>query len=146
MGTYKFPSDFLLSFYYTYMSGAPWARSVTIIPPSSWIRILDTNAYSAPVKVYLERPGTRRTEPYSNLDLRVEKGFRLGKSGRISAYVDILNALGNKYQNISQNDGGFWFPEAENTNQRERVPSENYKKIISLSGTRTFRLSLCLSF
>ncbi len=144
MGTYKFPYDFLLSFYYTYMSGAPWARSVTIIPPSSWIQ--DNNAYSAPVKVYLERPGTRRTEPYSNLDLRVEKEFRLGKSGRISAYVDILNALGNKYQNISQNDEGFWFPEAENTNQGTRVLSENYKKIISLSGTRIFRLNLALRF
>jgi len=57
-----------------------------------------------------------------------------------------LNALGNKYQNISQNDEGFWFPEAENTNQGTRVLSENYKKIISLSGTRTFRLNLALRF
>lgn len=144
MGTYKFPYDFFASYYYTYMSGTPLPRSVTIIPPASWVQ--DNNAYSEPATVLLEKPGTRRAEPYHNLDLRIEKEFRFGSSGRISMYVDILNALGKKYSFISKNDGGFWFPDAENTTQGTRVLSENYKKITSLSGARMIRLGLNLRF
>jgi hypothetical protein len=144
MGTYKFPYDFFASCYYTYMSGTPLPRSVTIIPPASWVQ--DNNAYSEPATVLLEKPGTRRAEPYHNLDLRIEKEFRFGSSGRISMYVDILNALGKKYSFISKNDGGFWFPDAENTTQGTRVLSENYKKITSLSGARMIRLGLNLRF
>jgi hypothetical protein len=144
MGTYEFPYDFFASFYYNYMSGTPLTRSVTIIPPASWAQ--SNNASSEPATVLLEKPGERRTEPCSNLDLRIEKEFRLGASGRISVYVDILNALGKKSSFIYQNDGGFWFPDAENTTQGTRVLSEIYKKITSLSGTRTIRLGLNLRF
>lgn len=144
MGAYKFPYDFFASCYYTYMSGTPLPRSVTIVPPASWVQ--DNNAYSEPATVLLEKPGTRRAEPYHNLDLRIEKEFRFGSSGRISMYVDILNALGKKYSFISKNDGGFWFPDAENTTQGTRVLSENYKKITSLSGARIIRLGLNLRF
>jgi hypothetical protein len=144
MGTYKLPYDFLASFYYTYMSGTPLHRSVTIIPPASWIQ--NNNAQSDPATVLLERPGTRRADPYSNLDLRVEKEFRLGSSGKISMYVDILNPLGKKYSFISKNDGGFWFPDAENTTQGTRLLSEYYGNTTSLAGTRTFRLGLNLHF
>jgi hypothetical protein len=144
MGTYKLPYDFFASCYYTYMSGTPLPRSVTIIPPASWVQ--GNNAYNEPATVLLEKPGTRRAEPYHNLDLRIEKEFRFGSSGKISIYVDILNALGKKYSFISKNDGGFWFPDAENTTQGTRVLSENYKKITSLSGTRMIRLGLNLRF
>jgi len=144
MGTYKLPYDFFASFYYTYLSGTPLTRSVTIIPPLSWVQ--GNNAYDEPATVLLEKPGTRRAEPYSNLDLRIEKEFRFGDSGRISMYVDILNAFGKKYSFISKNDGGFWFPDAENTTQGTRVLSENYKKITSLSGTRVLRIGLNLRF
>ncbi len=144
MGTYKLPFDFSASFYYTYMSGTPLYRSVTIIPPASWVQ--NNNAQDEPATVLLEKPGTRRADPYSNLDLRIEKEFRLGSSGKISMYVDILNALGKKYSFISKNDGGFWFPDAENTAQGTRLPSEYYGKITSLAGTRTFRLGLNLRF
>ena len=144
MGTYKFPYNFFLSFYYTHVDGAPWARSVTIIPPSIWGEAED--AFIEPVKVYLETPGSRRTIPYNNLDLRIEKEFRLGSSGRLSAYVDIKNVLGTKHDFTFQNDGGFWRPEAEFTNQGDRDYSPNYKNITLLSGTRVFRLGLRLSF
>jgi len=36
MGTYKMPFGFFLSFYYRYMSGIPWTRSVGVVPPSAW--------------------------------------------------------------------------------------------------------------
>jgi len=144
LGTYRFPYDFYLSFYYTYMSGTPRVRSIKIIPPSSWV--LANSAYSTPAEVYLERPGERRTEAYSNLDLRIEKGFRVGKSGRLSVHADILNVLGYKYDFTIQNDGGFWFPDAEGSTQGTRVLSSNYNNITSLFGVRTLRLSLSLNF
>jgi len=144
IGTYRFSSNLYLSFFYTYASGSPWARSVTIIPPSSWAQ--EKDAWSSPAKVYLEKPGTRRTEAYNNLDLRIEKEFSLGKSGKWSAYVDIMNALGHKSSFNFPNDDGFWFPEAENTSQGIRDLSPNYKKTKLLFGTRIFRLSLNFRF
>jgi hypothetical protein len=126
------------------MSGAPWARSVTIIPPSSWGQAED--AFIEPVKVYLETPGSRRKTPYNNLDLRIEKEFRLGSSGRLGVYIDIQNVLGTKYDFTFQNDGGFWFPEAESSSQGVRDLSLNYKKLTLLSSARVFRLGLRLRF
>jgi hypothetical protein len=144
MATYAFPLDIFLSLFYKRMSGAPWARTVTIVPPSSWA--LENDTFIEPVKVYLEKPGTRREDAYSNLDLRIEKEFRLGQSGRLGAFVDVINVLGNKRRLISQNDGGFWFPEEENSDQGIRVLSPIYEKIASLSGARVFKLSLRLRF
>jgi hypothetical protein len=144
MGTYRFPFDFFLSFYYTHMSGTPWARRVTIIPPSSWSQ--EANIYGTYASVLLEEPGTRRNKAFDNLDIRISKEFGLGNWGGLSTYVDIINVLGNKYRSITQNDGGYWFPSDENTNQGLRILSPNYKKITSLNGVRTFILSLCFNF
>ncbi len=144
MGTYRFPYDFFLSFYYTHMSGNPWARRVTIIPPSSWAQ--EENVHRTYVNILLETPGTRRNKAFDNLDIRIAKEFRLGHSGRLSAYIDIIDVLGNKYRSIIQNDGGYWFPLDENTDQGIRILNPNYKKITSLSGVRMFRFSLCFSF
>ncbi|UCC40457.1 MAG: TonB-dependent receptor [Candidatus Aminicenantes bacterium] len=144
MGTYRFPFDFFLSFYYTHMSGIPWARRVTIIPPSSWA--LEENVYRSYANVLLEEPGTRRNKSYDNLDIRITKELSLGNFGRLTAYIDIIDALGNKYRSIAQNDGGYWFPADENTVQGIRILSPNYTKTTSLSGVRLFRFSLCLSF
>jgi hypothetical protein len=143
-GTYRFPFDFFLSFFYSYGSGLPWARSITIIPPESWAQ--ENNALSSEATVYLEKPGSRRTPPYNNLDLRIEKSFKQGKSAKWTFYIDILNALGYKSSFDFPNDEGFWYPEEENTNQGIRLPSSNYKNITLLSGSRVFRLSINYSF
>jgi len=144
MGTYRFPYDFYLSFFYTHLRGTPWARRATIYPPLSWLE--EENAYGTFVNVLLEEPGTRRNNAYDNLNLRIEKEFKLKDFGRVSVYVDIFNALGNKYRSIAQNDGGFWYPSGENTTEGLRVLSSNYKRITAVTGTRTFRLSLHLKF
>jgi len=144
MGTYRFPFDILMSFYYAHMSGTPWARRVTIVPPPSWIQ--KENAFQNYVNVFLEEPGTRRNLAYDNLNIRIEKEFVLRKFGRFSAYIDIINVLGNKYNIIDENDGGYWLPQDENTDQGTRVLSPTYKKIIALSGVRIIRLSLRFMF
>jgi hypothetical protein len=144
MGTYKLPLGFFLSFYYRYMTGIPWNRSVTVIPPSAWAQ--SNNAYSEPVTVLLERPGDRRTEPYSRLDLRIEKEFKTGRKGKFILSADIMNVLGETDDFTFQNDGGFWYPNDENTILGTRVLSSTYKNIKSLFGTRILRLTLRLSF
>jgi hypothetical protein len=144
MGTYKFPLGFFLSFYFTHSSGAPWARSVTICPPASWLQ--EKNAYNSGAQVYLEKPGTRRYQSFENLDLRIEKEMPLKGFGLLRAYLDILNVLGKKYGILNQNDGGFWFPAAENTNQGIRTSDPTYKKFTSLQGLRIFKFSLSLEF
>lgn len=144
MGTYGLPFKLNLSFYYIYASGTPWARTVTIIPPSAWTQAND--AFNNPVTVYLEKPGTRRTADVSRLDLRIEKAFRMGKSGEFSTYFDILNVFGNKSSFNFPDDGGFWFPDDENTNQGIRLLNPNYRKTELLLGTRVVKLSLNFNF
>jgi len=143
-GTFELPLGFFLSFYYRYLSGPIWTRSVTIVPPSTWAQSND--AFSTPVTVLLEKPGERRAEPYSTLDLRIEKRFRAGRSRFLSFYADIMNVFGYKSDFLHQNDGGFWYPDDENTDQGTRIHSPSYRSITSLLGTRTFRLCLRFDF
>jgi len=143
-GTYRFPYDFYLSFFYMHLSGTPWARSITVFPPASIA--MGENAYGIPATVYLENPGTRRTKAEDNLNLRIEKEFSISRSRKISILVDVFNALGNKYQFIVQNDGGFWYPDTENSEDGIRIVSPNYKKVISLKGARSFRFGLNFKF
>lgn len=144
MGSYRFPSNLLLSFYYQYLSGTPWARRVTIIPPSAWAQA--ENVYRGEAAVYLESPGSRRTSAFERLDLRVEKELKLKGAKRLSFFVDIINALGEKTSFDFPNDDGFWFPDDENTNQGIRRLNSSYKNMTLLSGTRVFKLSLGYSF
>jgi hypothetical protein len=143
-GTYRFPFDIYLSFFYLYTSGAPWARSATIFPPSQ--EGTENTVSALPVTVFLENPGTRRTDAYENLNIRVEKEFALSRSKRISFLIDIFNVLGNQYQNIVRNDGGFWYPSEENSTDGIRVLDPSYKKVISVLGARSFRFGLNFKF
>lgn len=142
-GTYKFPYSVYLSFFYIHLSGTPWARSVTIFPPEA----SDGENFSlTPATVFLERPGDRRTKSTDSLNLRVEKEFFLSRSKKISLLLDLFNALGNKYQSLVQNDGGYWYPETESSTDGTRILNPNYKKVTSLMGTRSFRFGLNFKF
>lgn len=143
-GTYRFPHEFYLSFNYRHISGAPWARSVTIFPPHPMENA--ENPPTLPVTVLLEEPGTRRTDPVRSLDIRIEKEMALSRSKRIDLFLDIFNVLGSQYQSIVQNDGGFWYPAAENSPEGTRVINPNYNEVIALSGVRSFRLGLIFKF
>jgi hypothetical protein len=143
-GTYRFPHEFYLSINYVHMSGAPWARSVTVFPIPQQENM--ENPPGLPVTVFLEEPGTRRTEGVHNLDIRIEKEIALSASKRIDLFLDIFNVLGNQYQSIVQNDGGFWYPSDENSSEGIRILDPSYKKVIALSGVRSFRLGLNLKF
>ncbi|MGD2295060.1 MAG: TonB-dependent receptor, partial [Candidatus Aminicenantes bacterium] len=96
------PYGFILSGYYNFLSGSPWARSVSVILP-------DDPKYKYPgdtCTVRTEPSGTRRNPPQTTLDLRVEKRFHLSKGFSIGVYVDIMNALGRSGFKISSDPGG----------------------------------------
>jgi hypothetical protein len=143
-GTYKFPLDIYLSFFYIYTSGAPWARTVTIFPP--YQEGAENTVAALPVTVFLENPGTRRTDPYENLNVRIEKEFILSRSKRLGFVLDVFNVLGKQYQIIVKNDGGFWYPSEENSLEGVRILDPNFKKVTSLQGARSFRLGLNFKF
>ncbi len=139
MGTYCFPYDFYLSFYYSYLRGYIWARDVTVAASSEWA---DANeAFVLPTQVYTEPFGTRRYDSYSNLNLRLEKDFRTG-IGRIKAALDVFNTLGARYHLYDLNDGGSWLPSGEDNTEGERILNPSYGQGVNLKGVREFRLSL----
>lgn len=143
-GTYRFPFDIYLSFFYLYTSGTPWARSVTIFPPSQ--DGTENTVAALPVTVFLENPGTRRTDGFENLNLRIEKEFALSRSKSISLMLDVFNALGYQFKNEVRNDGGFWYPTEENSAEGIRIVDPSYEKVTSLLGARSFRLGLNFKF
>ncbi len=141
----ELPWGFYLSAFYQYQSGRPWAREVRVLPPASWCAA--NGGERIYYSVYLEAPGARREEDTSSLDLRLEKGLRLGGSSRVYFTLDILNLLGNKRVIQGLNDVDIWEPEAEGAGQPGKLfLQSDYKQAIDLLGKRVLRFSLRLAF
>ncbi|MBC7350632.1 MAG: TonB-dependent receptor [Candidatus Aminicenantes bacterium] len=144
MGTYRLPADLYLSAFFQYLSGTPWARTVTVVPPANWLE--SHQAQNLPATVYLEEPGSRRWPDFHSLDLRLERSFKVGQKTRLNVAVDVLNLLGKKYGLQDLNDGGYWYPEDEGSSSGTRVYSPSFQKILALYGTRAGQLILSLRF
>jgi len=145
-GTFNIPLGFVASFYYNYYDGTPWARRVSVVPPSAWAAANDVNPY-ATYTVNLEEPGTRRNYTFQNCDFRLEKIFKFGKIGALGAYIDIFNLLGQSYVNVNQNPGGTWYPKDNNTTAGTYRKSGSYKTITGINNVaRVFRFSVRYSF
>ena len=110
-GTVRFRWDIYLSFLFKAQSGSPWARTVTIIPPTDWAG--ENGADTTPVTVYLESPGSRRFDSWKNLDFRLEKEFKKADRTLFSASIDVFNVLGDTYGKLDLNDGGTGPPPAK---------------------------------
>ena len=143
-GTVRFRWDVYLSFLFKAQSGAPWARTVTILPPADWAGA--NGADPAPITVYLEGPGSRRFGSWKNLDVRLEKEFKKAGRTRLSASVDVLNVLGDKYRKLDLDDGGTWAPDGPGASTGTRVLSGTYGTYLPLWGTRVVRFNLSLKF
>ncbi len=144
LGTYRFPLDFYATLMYSRRSGAPWARTVTVLPPDDWAA--ENNAVTEPVTVYLEMPGVRRYASEQSLDVRLEKEFMFRNRKKLTLMVDVFNLLGNKSGLLDLDDGGYWYPAAADSSLGTRVLSPTYGKYVSLLGTRSVRLSLGVQF
>jgi len=144
MGTYQLPWDIYFSAFFSYQSGAPWARTVTIVPPDSWLE--DNQAQNLPATIYLESPGSRRWPDFKRLDIRLEKSLKLNSGTSLNFGLDILNVFGQKYWLEDLNDGGYWYPQGEGLSTGLRLINSSYQKILALYGTRDIQLNFSLRF
>lgn len=143
-GSFNLPYGFITSFFYAHTSGAPYGRTVTVIPPAGWAEANNTLQWSEWVRVE-EVDGSRRTPAFDNIDFRLEKEF-IFSLGKLGMYMDIYNLLGNTYFNIGQEPGGTWIPAAENTSQGAFTPSWSYGRLLDVSATRIFKFSVRVQF
>jgi len=140
MGTYILPLDFIISAYFQYRSGSPWGRTLArVYFPTSYAV---ANPYYA---VNAEERGARRGPTYTNLDLRVEKEFKLGKFGKMNLYVDVFNLGGRSSLNINQDPAAYIRYDQNATNPPYTL-STTYAQITSISGVRSIRFGARIGF
>jgi hypothetical protein len=90
-GTYAGPWDVRITPFLHHQSGQPFGRTFST-----------ALNYTSNVRVLAEPIGARRMDHITTLDVRVEKGFRLGGHRRLAGFVDVFNLLNaNSEQNTS---------------------------------------------
>jgi hypothetical protein len=141
-GTFTLPYRFLVSFFYRHEDGAPWNRTVTVVPPAAWAAA--NNAETLSYGINVEVPGTRRGTGSDIVDLRLEKEFSLGRYGRVGMFMDVFNLMGYTQMNITMNPGGTWKPADVNTPAGTYTPA--WTGITGHTGTRVFKFSVRYTF
>jgi hypothetical protein len=153
-GSFNLPLGFVGSFIYRHLEGGPlnyggnfWDKTmdVGVRIPTAWLIANNCVTWWGDIYVMLQPNGTHRQASWDNVDFRLEKEFRFG-FGTVAAFVDVSNLLGNKYVYSGLNPGGVWAPDDENTSSGTRTLGYNYRRITSVSGLRTFRVSARVSF
>ena len=136
-GSWILPYGFMASGYFAYYTGAPWARTLQVQLPSD-------PAFQYPgtftETILAESSGSRRNHSSTNLDLRLEKTFKIFKTRELGVFLDVLNALGESGIEVNQDPGGRIY--ANGTFQRWPT----YGAVTSIYGLRTFRFSGRISF
>jgi hypothetical protein len=141
-GSVSLPAGVRGSYNFIYTQGAPWNRTVTIQPPAAWAAA--NGVSTASQTLWLEPRGERRNQSTTNLDLRLEKLFRLQNRHEIGLFVDTFNATGFSFLNFQSNPGGTWSPTDVNTTTGTYSPAAT--SALSQAGVRTFRFSVRYSF
>lgn len=141
-GSVMLPAKIRSSFNFIYSDGAPWNRTVTIQPPSAWAAA--NGVSTASQSIWLEPRGKRRHQATSNLDLRLEKLFRLGERQEFGVFVDAFNLTGFSYLVVESNPAGTWSPSGPRTPDGRFTASSTGAR--SQTGVRTFRLSIRYAF
>jgi hypothetical protein len=97
-GTYVGPWEVRITPFLRHQSGQPFGRTF----PAATLN------YANNVRILAEPIGTRRMNNITLLDVRVEKGFKLGGHRRFAGFVDVFNVLNaNPEQNTSWSSGVF---------------------------------------
>jgi hypothetical protein len=141
-GSVMLPGKLRTSFNFIQTNGAPWNRTVSVQPPAQWAAA--NGASTAEEAVWLEPRGSRRDQATTNLDLRVEKLFRLGKGHEIGLFADLFNATGFSYVTYQSNPGGVWSPVDANTTEGKYSPVSTGAR--GQVGVRTVRFSVRYTF
>jgi hypothetical protein len=141
---FRLPYGIVSSFFYTHTSGAPFGRTVTVVPPPEWAEDNNTLQWSEWVRVE-EVDGSRRAPAHDNIDFRLEKEFMLS-FGKFSVFMDVYNLSGNSYFQIGEEPGGTWIPAEEGTAQGTFIPGWSYGRILGVNATRVFKFSIRMQF
>jgi hypothetical protein len=141
-GTFDIPYGFVASFIYVHTEGTYWGRTVAVSAPTAWI--LANNVNSGSVSANIETPDTRENVATDNLDVRLEKEFRISGIGRIGVFADVFNLLGAQYPTVIVNPAGTWKPTDNNTDQGTYSPAA--LKVSGMTGVRNIRFSVRFSF
>jgi outer membrane receptor protein involved in Fe transport len=78
----ELPWGFLVGANYTYQSGRPWSRIITLPPELVGVQ---TTILATPID------GSQRVKAWNLLDLRLQKSFVLHKDVRFHLFADVLN-------------------------------------------------------
>jgi len=138
MASAVLPFDFILSAYFQHLSGSNWTRTLerVYLPP-------DLGVQQSFVWVRAEERGANRIQSYTNLDLRLEKSFRLGENTRLNLLVDVFNLLGQNGINEYENPNGqLWYYSDPPVYQTDPL----YGTVSNVYGVRSFRLGVRFSF
>ena len=136
-GSVMLPLDFIVSGYYRNQPGQAWARTIAIQTPN------DPDTFEYPgtfVDTVLAEPREKRYKSTSNLDLRIEKFFKVGDFGRLGVFVDVLNAFGESSYSVRQDSGGRLY------NDGTFVRWPTYGRFTGISGVRTYKVSARFTF
>ncbi len=130
-GSVLMPWEVMMSAFYLYSSGEPWTRTLEIqLPYDSSFEYPGTL-----VTVNGDPAGSYRKRSRNNLDIRVEKSFKVGKFGRLWIFLDVLNVLGEHWFDVNQDPGG----RVLNDGSFQRWPT--YGQFTAAHGLRTLKLS-----
>lgn len=140
-GTFTLPYSVMASFFYRHEDGAPWGRTVTVVPPSAWAAANNAKTWSYNINVETK---VRRNQSKDEVDLRVEKEFSFGRHGKLGLFVDLYNLLGRTEILITKNPGGTWKPADANTTVGSFGPG--WTGVTGATGQRICKLSIRYSF
>jgi hypothetical protein len=145
MGSYVLPMNFVVSAYFQYRSGSPWERTLArVYFPKNYMGFGTRDSYYA---VTAEPLGTERNPPYTNLDLRVEKKFSLGRFGNFEVYVDVFNLAGRGGVNVNQNPAAILrYDNYPDKTAAAYSLSTTYGQITSIYGVRSIRFGGRITF
>jgi len=138
MGTYLLPWNVSLGAYYQYSSGVAWQRTLArVYFPSNYMGFgVKSPGYAT---LNAEPAGSERGPAVSNLNIRVEKAFRVGTAGRFSLFMDVFNVTGVSGKNLYEDSAGrLYYNLYPDKTQAAFVLDPNYGKVGSVFGVRTF--------
>jgi hypothetical protein len=128
-GTYAGPWDVRITPFLRHQSGQPFGRTFST-----------ALNYASNVRILAEPIGTRRMNNVTLLDVRVEKGFKLGGHRRLAGFVDVFNVLNTNPEQNTNWSAGLLAAE----DGRERRPS--FLRPLSIVPPRLARLGVKLDW
>jgi hypothetical protein len=93
--------------------------------------------------VTAEALGVGREPAFSSLDLRLQRGFRLGRGGKLDLYVDVFNLLGSNALLTDNDPAGVLRSDLSTPTY---TVSSTYGSVLSYYGVRSIRLGAKLNF